>query len=225
VIVSSYKLKGERMIHRFILTILILGASLLAPSESGAQAETVFSGVPEVKVSVVAIDLPVLAGGRAIAGVIPPKAVVIGRDRAVDLACVISRIEDRYYWASRENKELVRIVSGGFVTFLAVDGAGYVRIIVPEMKEAVSLMSGTEKRFDYVEHLLLGLRSVTYYGVAEYFWGLKTFLKKGNPGAAERIDAATTVEELSKSFPNGVEAYAGKNRPAPALQEVREVDY
>jgi hypothetical protein len=37
--------------------------------------------------------------------------------------------------ASRENKEMFREESGAFTTFFAIDGAGYVRIIQPEMKE------------------------------------------------------------------------------------------
>jgi hypothetical protein len=40
-----------------------------------------------------------------------------------------------------------------------------VRVIFPEVKEAASLMfTETEAKFDYVEHLLIELRSVTYYG-------------------------------------------------------------
>lgn len=86
------------------------------------------------------------------------------REKAVNLGCVISEIGGRYYWASRENKEMTRQEGGAFITFLAVDGGGYVRIIAPGMKQAVSLTGETEAKFDYVEHLLIGLKSVTYYG-------------------------------------------------------------
>jgi hypothetical protein len=48
--------------------------------------------------------------------------------------------------------------------FLAVDGSGYVRLIKPSLKDAASAMSATEKTYDYMEHLLLGLRTITYYG-------------------------------------------------------------
>ncbi len=85
-------------------------------------------------------------------------------DKAINLECVISRIGNNYYWASRENTPLGSVESGAFVTFVAVNGSGYVRIIKPEMKKAASLMSETEDLYDYVEHLLIGLRSVTYYG-------------------------------------------------------------
>ena len=138
------------MTHRGALAIFVLATILFLPSGSGAQATTVFAGLPGVKISEGGVER------------VPEN---VSRDRAVNLACVISRIGEKYYWASRENKEMVRIASGAFITFLAVDGAGYVRIVAPGMKEAVSLMGDTETKFDYVEHALIGLRSVTYYGV------------------------------------------------------------
>ncbi len=137
------------MTHRCVLAIFILATILSIPSGSAAQGTTVFAGLPGVKISEGGVER------------VPEN---LSRDRAVNLACVISRIGDKYYWASRENKEMVRIASGAFITFLAVDGAGYVRIVAPGMKEAVSLMGDTETKFDYVEHALIGLKSVTYYG-------------------------------------------------------------
>lgn len=77
---------------------------------------------------------------------------------------MISEIGGRYYWATRENTEVVRQVSGAFITYLAINGSGYVRVIDKSVKAAASLMSPTEVEFDYVEHMMLGLRSVTYYG-------------------------------------------------------------
>ena len=108
-----------------------------------------FTGLPAQKVSESGLD-------RRVDSVV--------RDAAVNLRCVVSEIGGKFYWASRDNKELVRLRSGAFTTFVAVDGSGYVRIIDPAQKAAVSLMSATEAKFDYVEHLLLGLRSVTYFG-------------------------------------------------------------
>jgi len=62
---------------------------------------------------------------------------------------------------------MARIESGAFITFLALTGAGYVRIIAPAHKAAASLMGDTERQFDYVEHALIGLKSVTYYGTRQ----------------------------------------------------------
>jgi len=83
---------------------------------------------------------------------------------AGNLKCIISEINGKYYWASRENKSLNRNESGAYITFFALDGSGYIRIIKSNFKDAVSILGNTEKEFDYVEHLLTGLKSITYYG-------------------------------------------------------------
>lgn len=57
--------------------------------------------------------------------------------------------------------------SGAFITFVATAGSGYVRIILSDFKEAASLTDETEKKYDYVEHMLIGSRSVTYYGTKQ----------------------------------------------------------
>lgn len=114
-----------------------------------APAETVFSGAPAIKISEGGLE-------RTVEAVTPHDAP--------NLACVISRIGDGYYWASRGNKRMTRVDAKGFTTFFAEDGAGYVRAIRPGMKQIVSLFGETEVRYDYVEHLLIGLKSVTNYG-------------------------------------------------------------
>lgn len=73
-------------------------------------------------------------------------------------------MDGKYYWATRDNLELIRVQSGAYSTFFATNGAGYVRVIDPNKKDVASLAGNTEAEFDYVEHMLLGLRSVTYYG-------------------------------------------------------------
>ena len=132
------------------LKVLIVTVGIVVPLPAMSQSKTVFSGIPKIKIS---------EGG---VGRIPEKLL---RKNAVNVGCVISQIGDKFYWASRENKELASVKSSGFITFYAIDGSGYVRMTAPGMKEVVSAMSETESEFDYVEHLLIGLRSVTYYGV------------------------------------------------------------
>ena len=65
-----------------------------------AQSETAFYGVPNIKIS---------EGG------IERTSENLKRDRAVNLACMISKIEGKYYWASRENTPLISVASGAFV--------------------------------------------------------------------------------------------------------------
>ena len=117
---------------------------------SAQSAETVFKGRPQLQITETALSRV-------------PKQ--IGEAEADGFECVISKIGRRYYWASRENREMVRVASEGFITFVAADGTGYVRLMDPHRKSSTSLLSGTEDRFDYVEHVLTGLRSVSYFGI------------------------------------------------------------
>jgi len=140
-----------RRLARTIWSVLILLASVGAPEQVHAQSRTVFSGILVVKVS---------EGG------VERLPETLARSKAVDVACVISEISGKYYWATRENKEMVRRTGGAFTTYIAVDGSGYVRVVDPGAKGAAALMSATEAKFDYVEHLLVGLGTVTYFGSA-----------------------------------------------------------
>lgn len=133
---------------KFIITVFIL----IIAATVHAQSTMVFKGLPTVKIS---------EGGMSR---VPEN---ITKDMAVNLKCIISKIGVDYYWASRENIKLLRIDSGAFSTFVAENGSGYVRLVNPDMKDAASLMGETEAKYDYVEHLLIGLRSVTYYGIHE----------------------------------------------------------
>jgi hypothetical protein len=126
--------------------VLVLGVAGIGSAQTPI---TVFKGRPAVKISEGGIER------------VPES---LARDRAINLECVISQIGDAFYWSSRENVPMARIDSGGFVTYVALTGAGYVRVVKPDAKAAAALMSDTEAQFDYVEHAVLGLRSVTYYG-------------------------------------------------------------
>lgn len=132
------------------IAIAFLGVLLTLPV-LGQDPVTVFRGRPSIKVT---------GSGTE------QKREPVSRDAAPNVECVISKIGDNYYWATRENVQLVPVESAAFITFVAVTGAGYVRVIKPDMKEAAGLMSETESKFDYVEHMLVGLRTVTYYGVS-----------------------------------------------------------
>lgn len=116
-----------------------------------AGEEIIFSGLPVMKIS---------EGG------IERTPEMIKEKDAFKYKCTISKIEDNYYWTTRENVLLHPAGSGAYITFIAVNGSGYIRIIPRDMKEVASFAGGTEKEFDYVEHLLLGLKSITYYGTA-----------------------------------------------------------
>lgn len=145
----------------FLIALFLL---VLFVSNSFPQSETIFSGLPLLKISE--------GGIERFPEELSPKT-------ASNLGCVISKIGGKFYWATRENKEMFREVSGSFIIFFAVDGAGYVKIILPGMKKVFLeelkntprlkqipglVLSETEEKFDYVEHFSYGLKSISYYG-------------------------------------------------------------
>lgn len=142
-----------KMLNILSASVLMLFSSLNFSPFNAQTAETVFIGFPQVKVSE--------AGLSRVS-----KNLV--RGDAANLRCIISKIGEKYYWASRENVQLVPIDGGGaFITFVATNGAGYVRIIKSHLKEAASMMSETEERFDYIEHIAVGLSTISYWGKQE----------------------------------------------------------
>jgi hypothetical protein len=137
------------MATRVCMCAFVMLALGIVSAQAMSQSRTVFAGVPAIKIQEAGL-------GRA--------PLELERAEAVKWACVISEIGGKFYWASRENRELTRQTSGSFITYVAVDGSGYVRVIGPDAKQRAASMSATEAEFDYVEHLLIGLQSVTYYG-------------------------------------------------------------
>ena len=106
----------------------------------------VFSGTPKMKVST--------DGTQA-------STEKISGKKASEFRCTISKIGDKYYWTTRENLEMIPSASGIYITFMASNGAGYVKIVNPEFREFE--LSGHH----YVEHLILGLSTINYYGSAD----------------------------------------------------------
>lgn len=79
---------------------------------------------------------------------------------ADEYLCMVTKKAGRYFWASRENKEMVKNAAGGFITYAAKDGTGYVKVInkaaVPEDVKELPL--------NYMEHLHIKLFTLTYWG-------------------------------------------------------------
>jgi len=138
---------------RIVYSTVVIVLSILTAVPSAQSPQTVFKGRPHVKVSE--------GGVERLAENVPTQ-------NAPNLVVVISKIGKDFYWASRENVPLVEVDGGGaYVTYVAVNGSGYVRVLKAELKKAAALADETASRFDYVEHLVLGLTSVTYYGVRQ----------------------------------------------------------
>ncbi len=137
------------MFKKICVLGMLLSCILAACGYAQENEEIVFSGTPVIKIS---------EGGTS-------RVVEdLKSEKVLETECTITKIGDKYFWKTRNNVELFLVQSGAFVTFVATNGSGYVRIIPSNLKEAASLMDETEKKYDYVEHMLIGLRSVTYYG-------------------------------------------------------------
>ena len=95
--------------------IVILLALFISPLSVNAQEEILLTGMPEIKIS---------EGGT---NRTPEK---LSNTKAMEYKCTIIKIGDKYYWATRGNVEMIPIQSGAFITFLASNGSGYVRIIL-----------------------------------------------------------------------------------------------
>ncbi|MCP4339452.1 MAG: hypothetical protein GY799_11330 [Desulfobulbaceae bacterium] len=137
-------------------TMLVLLILLIITGFTYAEETIVFTGIPKIKISENGVSR------------IPET---LSKDMAIQFKCIIRKSDDKYYWTSRENVELLPITSGAFITYMAINGSGYIRLTKPKMREVVRKMGTTvdvpEENFDYVEHLLLGLKSITYYGMAK----------------------------------------------------------
>ena len=79
---------------------------------------------------------------------------------------VITKDGDKYYWTSRGNVPMIPTTSGYYITYLAVNGAGYVRTMVPEARKMFEQLPSADKakQFLFVEHLTHQLGSINYYG-------------------------------------------------------------
>lgn len=133
-----------------LIAAVSLAALLKLPTLTGAEEPQIeFIGIPE-RITAVGYEKPA------------DKA--LSNKEAKEFLCVIHKIEDRYYWTSRENREVLKVPSGAFTNYIALSGAGYVKVINPSEKSAASFLGETESKYDYVEHLVTGLKSIIYYG-------------------------------------------------------------
>lgn len=130
--------------------VLILTIAMAA-SVAGAQESVAFEGRPVWKVET-------SAGGTF--------RDEMRADASFEYQVRVLERNGRYYWASREMKELVRSESGVYVTYHAVDGSGYVRVLRPAFSrpKASTAPAGEEFEPEYMEHLILGFATITYFG-------------------------------------------------------------
>ena len=74
----------------------------------------------------------------------------LNRQQQIANRVIIEKIDDKYYWTTRQNHELFPTKSGLYMIFIDPMGSGYVK---------VNVNSG-----EFIEHVHLGLQTITYWG-------------------------------------------------------------
>ena len=124
------------------LTINLSIVSLLCLSNSLSQksvTEVIISGLPIKK------DMSDIEG---------TEQIELSKSEQWNYRLEIVKKGNKYYWSSRENKELLFSKSSQYYNFIERHAAGYIRIIQ------------TENGVLYMEHLTLGMKNITYWGIA-----------------------------------------------------------
>ena len=123
----------------FFPLISIISIFIFSVSFSQNSATVVISGLPIKK------DMSDIEG---------TEQVNLSKSEQWNYRLEIVKKGNKYYWASRENKELLFSRSNEFYNFVEPNAAGYIRI------------AKTESGVLYMEHLTLGMKNITYWGVA-----------------------------------------------------------
>jgi len=125
----------------------------LLPSLSVAES-VVLNGVPDSKVSRNA------EGSER-------QNLATNLSKQNEYRVLITKKNEKYYWSTRKNRELIHTTSGAIHIFIEPGGAGYVEVfdnhVVPKS------MRPPGKRFFYKEHLRLMLVNITYWGQSNEF--------------------------------------------------------
>ena len=126
-------------------TLLVLVLTLVCGGSVFAEETIVFSGYPITKVESNADST---------------AQHELTDEQSSDYRVLIMKRNGKYYWASRENKELMHFRSGIAHWFIS-ESSGYIKIIDPSL---IPGNDGTEQ-FVYMEHPTLVIDTITYWGV------------------------------------------------------------
>jgi hypothetical protein len=134
-----------------VLLRLCVLALATATATLSVAAELEFEGTPSSKIQV--------TDGVA---KVEPLAPLQAREFRV----LIVRDGDAFLWASRNNLPLAKRESGAYITYVAANGAGYIRVLNPTMRRLRESLppEQRDKDFLYMEHLVHQMGSITYFG-------------------------------------------------------------
>jgi len=120
-----------------LFTVCFLALSALA-------ADEVFRGAPTV---------------RVFTSIEKESREKLDPESAKKNECVIVQRGKKYYWASRENAEMLRVDAPQFTYFIHVGGSGYVKVLTGSRK-------ASNAPADYIENIVRGFEVITYWGTA-----------------------------------------------------------
>ncbi len=98
------------------------------------------------------------------------EKVEFAHNEKMEWACVIVKRMGKYYWRSRENKELIVVQAGEYLTFSPGNGSSdYVKVRIPytpdpKLEQLSRLEFDPSAHYEYTEHLTIGLTSISYWG-------------------------------------------------------------
>jgi len=129
---------------------IIFGMLFLLPLVANAQ-ELVFEGFPVKKIETDEQS---------------SNTNLLTEAQSSEYKVTIVKNGDNHYWATRGDIQVVPVQSAFYITYVAVNGAGYVRTLIPEARALFRQMPDEEqaKQYLYVEHLTIRMGSITYYG-------------------------------------------------------------
>lgn len=134
---------------RTIAAITFFGLLVIAGACS-ASSRVVISAQPTVKVESTGDET---------------KRYTLSPQEMAKYPLLITEEDGNFFWASRDNRPMIHTQSGMFHYYIAVDGAGYVKV----WDATVFAKKGEPPVFPYLENLSIMLNTITYWGSANAF--------------------------------------------------------
>lgn len=134
-----------------LLSAFIVLAAVWSPA-AYAQDHVVLAGRPTTKVQSDAAE--------SIRSTLSPS-------ESGEFRVEIVKRKGRYFWATREGRELSHSQSGVYHIFREATGPGYIRVVDQAAIPEPMRLPGP--RIQYYEHMALGLVTITYWGTSDSF--------------------------------------------------------
>ncbi len=92
---------------------------------------------------------------------------VLNESKQNEFRLLITKQNGKYYWTTRDNKELSYTISGAFHIFIEAGGAGYITVFDQSVLPESMREPGAD--IQYKEHIRAFMGDITYWGDAEKF--------------------------------------------------------